>query len=575
MTNGSLLKSASGVQQGDPLGPLLFSLALQKLIKKLHDRLLVVDPSGVDLNLWYLDDGFLVLNRALVPEAISLLESEGPKLGLYISANIPKPKCEIYWPSGQADLQSVKGLSVSDGGPLVLGSPIGSVSFMQSTLDAKLEKLKENHDALMHLDHAQSQLTLLRFCLSACKVMYLLRTVPPEFSLSFAQKTDDLVRTALASVMAAHYVPSTSMAYRQAVLPVRMGGLGLTSAVDLVHPAYLGSLVGSATLLMNMPIQVPVPRNLVDDFFASPGVIDSSNTRDLFDPSNCGARIQSTLSGLVHEANFQNLISTPGICDRDVIRLNNVSATQANAWLRALPNPSFKLAMPSIEFRIALNHLLGLAVYPRGFTEGRNGESVPVREVCRSCNVMVDDFGDHDSSCREGGRIHRHNALVNTVAGLMKDAGYSGLKTEPENLVPNDPDARPADILWSSGSPPFYGMVDVTVTSSLNSSNKNKSLVEPGYAVLTAQKRKDDNFPLCLRQDRRIRFYPLALDVFGGFTPFGLNFLRTLSLKLSTKQRIPLSVATDRVFQRVSIVLQYENAVLLDKRSRYDNVLFI
>ena len=252
-----------------------------------------------------------------------------------------------------------------------------------------------------------------------------------------------------------------------------------------------------------------------------------------------------------------------------------MSAKHAGAWLRALPNPSFKLAMPSIQFRVALNHWLGLPVYPRGFTEGRNGENVPVRDLCSSCNVMVDDFGDHDSSCREGGRIHRHNALRNALHELMIAAGYSGLKMEPENLVPGDPNCRPADVLWSSGSPPSYGMVDLTVTSSLNNSNKVRSLIEPGYAVSIAQKLKNDNFPLCLRQDRRIRFYPLAMDVFGGFTPFGLNFLRILSLKLSTKNRIPISVATDRVFQRLSVVLQYENAALLDKRSRADNVLFI
>ena len=124
-------------------------------------------------------DGHLVLSRHLVPEAISLLESEGPRLGLYISANIPKPKCELYWPSDYDGLKSYDGLSSSTGdGTLILGSPIGSDHFIESILEAKLEELEENHNALMHLDHAQSQLTLLRNCLSACKVMFLLRTVP-------------------------------------------------------------------------------------------------------------------------------------------------------------------------------------------------------------------------------------------------------------------------------------------------------------------------------------------------------------------------------------------------------------
>ena len=45
--DGSPLLSAEGVQQGDPLGPLCFSLAIHDLISKLSS----------ELNTWYLDDG--------------------------------------------------------------------------------------------------------------------------------------------------------------------------------------------------------------------------------------------------------------------------------------------------------------------------------------------------------------------------------------------------------------------------------------------------------------------------------------------------------------------------------------
>ena len=47
--NGSLIQSAEGVQQGDPLGPLCFSLAIQGLVSELAS----------ELNVWYLDDGAL------------------------------------------------------------------------------------------------------------------------------------------------------------------------------------------------------------------------------------------------------------------------------------------------------------------------------------------------------------------------------------------------------------------------------------------------------------------------------------------------------------------------------------
>ena len=43
------LLSCSGVQQGDPLGPLGFALTLQPIIQS--------EVPGLALNAWYLDDG--------------------------------------------------------------------------------------------------------------------------------------------------------------------------------------------------------------------------------------------------------------------------------------------------------------------------------------------------------------------------------------------------------------------------------------------------------------------------------------------------------------------------------------
>jgi hypothetical protein len=47
--NGSLIYSQVGCQQGDPLGPAIFSLSIHPIIEKLSSH----------LNVWYLDDGAL------------------------------------------------------------------------------------------------------------------------------------------------------------------------------------------------------------------------------------------------------------------------------------------------------------------------------------------------------------------------------------------------------------------------------------------------------------------------------------------------------------------------------------
>ena len=52
--------SQSGVQQGDPLGPMLFALVLHKLIHSIE-----ADDGCIDISLeaWYLDDGVIAGNR--------------------------------------------------------------------------------------------------------------------------------------------------------------------------------------------------------------------------------------------------------------------------------------------------------------------------------------------------------------------------------------------------------------------------------------------------------------------------------------------------------------------------------
>ena len=60
-----------GVQQGDPLRPLLFSLVLQKLAASID-----ADEGCIDLlfHAWYLDDGVLAGNRLAVSRAFFLIQ---------------------------------------------------------------------------------------------------------------------------------------------------------------------------------------------------------------------------------------------------------------------------------------------------------------------------------------------------------------------------------------------------------------------------------------------------------------------------------------------------------------------
>ena len=76
------LTSQSGVQQGDPMGPLLFSLVLNVVIK-----VIATHPECCDLcyHVWYLDEGVLAGPSSHVRKALDLLMELGPP---------PWPSCE-------------------------------------------------------------------------------------------------------------------------------------------------------------------------------------------------------------------------------------------------------------------------------------------------------------------------------------------------------------------------------------------------------------------------------------------------------------------------------------------------
>ena len=72
------ISSQSGVQQGDPLGPMLFALVLHKLVSSIEAD---DDCINLSFNAWYLDDGILAGERSAVVRALHLIEELGAPLG--------------------------------------------------------------------------------------------------------------------------------------------------------------------------------------------------------------------------------------------------------------------------------------------------------------------------------------------------------------------------------------------------------------------------------------------------------------------------------------------------------------
>ena len=112
------LQSTTGVQQGDPLGPLLFSLVILELLDDIGPF------PNLNFQLWYLDDGTLVGPRNVVASIFEMLQERGPSFGLHVNIG----KCEVYWPSGDQSFPvfhpDIQRVGLSEGGIEFLGSPV-------------------------------------------------------------------------------------------------------------------------------------------------------------------------------------------------------------------------------------------------------------------------------------------------------------------------------------------------------------------------------------------------------------------------------------------------------------------
>ena len=171
-----LLLSEEGVQQGDPLGPLLFCLAILPIVKRLSSP----------LNLWYLDDGTLGGSPSQVLADFELIQSEGVHIGLQVNAG----KCEVVDLKGCCDLSCFENVQQVDITNLtLLRAPLGRQA-MSSVLGKKISELSSMGDRLSWIS-SHHALFLLKNCFTLPKLLYILRT-SACFAHPLLQSFDDL-----------------------------------------------------------------------------------------------------------------------------------------------------------------------------------------------------------------------------------------------------------------------------------------------------------------------------------------------------------------------------------------------
>jgi hypothetical protein len=81
LCGGHPIKSTAGVQQGEPLSPLLFCAALQPAIERLKQQ------PGCPLQLWFMDDGCLYGDLPALGQALTLIRGELERIHLKLNTH--------------------------------------------------------------------------------------------------------------------------------------------------------------------------------------------------------------------------------------------------------------------------------------------------------------------------------------------------------------------------------------------------------------------------------------------------------------------------------------------------------
>ena len=165
--SNKIIQSAEGVQQGDPLGPLLFCLTIHPLVSQLKS----------ELSAWYLDDSTIGGPAADVKHELEVIVCEGAALGLHLNER----KSEVIGDDLAARdsiLPSIpEAQTIDPESAFLLGSPIGDTRSTSDAISGKTQLLRTMGDRLQHVSAHDALLLFCNFSvLRTCTSLPILKT---------------------------------------------------------------------------------------------------------------------------------------------------------------------------------------------------------------------------------------------------------------------------------------------------------------------------------------------------------------------------------------------------------------
>ena len=555
------LNSARGIQQGDPLGPLLFSAAIHDAVLQAKAETNGRYPGELDWIAFFLDDGTAAgTSQAAQHFVVNLLNALATK-GLH--ANLGK--CEVIPAAGEAGLNACQKFPgwkhVPTGCFKLLGAPLGTAVFCSNTVATRITKARGLLEKVAGYSDPQGAMHLLRYCASWSKVQYACRTIPPSFITDTLGELDKTIRTTVGDV-AGKPLPDHSWGIAQ--LPLAKGGLGIRSPSRHCAAAYLGSIRATVELCHQVdscfdPADAEGGSQLQQALSQLQGAclpaapIQQVTTADL---TLLGS--QKSMSSQVDACALEALSTdhrTPGCIPR---HLALAAVPGAGTWLTA-PAVQDERQIDEPLYRISVQRRLRVPIF--------HGN-----EVCTFCGAAMDRFGDHALTCLCGGdRVVRHNAIRDQLYAELRTGG-ARVEREKAGLLPGRPSEdglpspaqarRPADV-WLAGSDAQGAQaIDFAVTSGLRSPclGATDGDIASVFADYEDHKRAyKDTDAQCRRQG--LTFVPFIVDAHaGGLSPLARRTVDSCAKEVAATLHLQPAAVALRITQRISCSLQRESA---------------
>ena len=226
----------------------------------------------------------------------------------------------------------------------------------------------------------------------------------------------------------------------------------------------------------------------------------------------------------------------------------------ANSWLNLSMKRGYGEKFTNAEFRVIAKRKL-------------RAELSLMNEDCMECGEKLDKFGDNAIICKYGtGLIHRHDLLVLTISGLLKQANIKH-DIELRHLFAEN-GMKPADIFIANWNEDGKCVAfDIGVTSVTRDSIIDKSKDKLLIAATEFYNHKINKYKKYIQKNKIenqiIVYKPLIIEDHGGYHRQFVDFIKDIAKLRASALNIDEPTSIAYCFSKISASLQKANAICL------------